>query len=284
MKSGNTDEHKVHFDPKWVADYFDEFGMKEWERLTATVVNEVNFHVHSHYLEHYVPRGSSVLEIGAGAGRFTQILATLTDSITVGDISRVQLELNEKHAIQYGFDGAVDCWHEMDICDMSVLSDAAFDVVVAYGGPFSYALDKRFEAIRECVRILKPGGILAASVMSMWGGARHKLRGVTAIPPAQNRKIVASGDVLPGSFEGAQHYYHMFRAREFSDFLTGSGLRIEALSAAVCLSVEQESVLEGIRDDAERWQSLLDMELESCAEPGALDLGPHIIGVGCKVT
>lgn len=284
MQSGNSDDHRNHYDAKWVANYFDAFGMKEWERLTATAVDEVNFHVHSHYLERHVPRGSSVLEIGAGAGRFTQVLSALTDSITVGDISRVQLELNEKHATQYGFYGAVDCWYEMDICDLSVLSDSAFDVVVAYGGPFSYALDRRFEAIRECVRILKPGGILAASVMSMWGGARHRLRGVTAIPPAQNRKIVTTGDVLPGSFDGAQHFYHMFRSREFSDFLTGGGLRIETLSAAVCLSVEQESVLEGIRGDAERWQALLDMEIEACAEPGALDMGPHIIGVGRKVT
>ena len=38
---------------------------------------------------------------------------------------------------------AVESWHQIDMCDMSAFADATFDIVVAYGGPFSYVLDRR---------------------------------------------------------------------------------------------------------------------------------------------
>ncbi|MCJ7736086.1 MAG: hypothetical protein MUQ10_02070, partial [Anaerolineae bacterium] len=81
-----------------IAKYFDEFGIREWNRLVATPVAEVSLHIHTHYLEEYVQPGSYVLEIGAGAGRFTQVLARLKAKVLVADISQVQIDLNMHHA------------------------------------------------------------------------------------------------------------------------------------------------------------------------------------------
>ena len=154
--------------------------------MVSTVVDEVNLHVHTHYLQKYVPSGARVLEIGAGAGRFTQILAELDASIWVADISPGQLDLNRLHAEKFGFAAAVEDWQVLDICDMKAIRATSFDCVVAYGGPLSYALDRREAAVRECARVLKPDGLLLASVMSLWGSAHYRLDGVLAIPPAQN--------------------------------------------------------------------------------------------------
>ena len=54
-----------------VAKYFDDFGDREWLRLQETPAAEVKLHVHSHYLQQFVVAGARVLDIGAGAGRFT---------------------------------------------------------------------------------------------------------------------------------------------------------------------------------------------------------------------
>ena len=110
-----------------VAGYFDELGMDEWERLVKTPVAEVKLHVHAHYLRAHVPARGRVLEIGAGPGRFTQLLAERSCRVVVGDISAVQLALNRQQAGELGFAAAVEDWLLMDICDMSELPAESFE-------------------------------------------------------------------------------------------------------------------------------------------------------------
>ena len=125
------------YNPENIAEYFDEFAVGEWERLVASPVDEVSLYLHTHYLQAFVHSGNKVLEIGAGAGRFTQILAQIGAQITVADISTMQLNLNRQFAAQLGFAQQVQTWQQLDICDMGALSSGVFDCVVAYGGPFS---------------------------------------------------------------------------------------------------------------------------------------------------
>ena len=83
-----------NYRPEAIASYFNEFGMAEWERLVRTPTEEVKLEIHAHYLRSYVTRQSRVLEIGAGPGRFTEMLSSLDCRVVVLDISSVQLDLN----------------------------------------------------------------------------------------------------------------------------------------------------------------------------------------------
>lgn len=203
------------YQPALIAKYFDKFGIREWERLTQTPTEKVSLAIHTHYLKQYISPGDRVLEIGAGAGRFTQILANLKAQIVVADISSGQLELNQRLAVEYGFESSVEDWQQTDICDLSDFETESFDVVVAYGGVFSYVLDKRDRALEESLRVIKPGGLLLLSVMSLWGTAHRYLDGVLALPTAVNQKITASGDISPTTFpQRKDNFMHLFRANE----------------------------------------------------------------------
>ena len=90
------------YSPQWVANFFDDYGEKEWERLVKTPTEEVKLFIHTHYLKEYIRSGDYVLEIGAGAGRFTQILVNLGARVLVADISENQLSLNKKRIIKNG--------------------------------------------------------------------------------------------------------------------------------------------------------------------------------------
>jgi ubiquinone/menaquinone biosynthesis C-methylase UbiE len=271
------------YDPDAVASYFDQVGQREWDRLTATPVDEVSLHVHAHYLRAYVPRGARVLEIGAGAGRFTQLLAELGARVVVADISPVQLDLNRHYAEQHGFRHAVEAWQQVDACAMGCFADAAYDCVVAYGGLFSYVLEQRDAALGECLHVLAPGGPLLASVMSLWGSAHRALEGVLALPVEINRRITATGDLTAETWPARKdNYMHLFRAEELRTWLAGAGLAVLCLSASNCLCTGHEEALREIRQDPARWGELLRMEVEACAEPGCLDMGTHIIAVGRK--
>jgi SAM-dependent methyltransferase len=267
------------YDPALVAQYFDAFGAREWTRLVDTPADEVKLHVHTHFLREHIRAGMHVLDIGAGAGRFTQLLAALGATITVADLSPGQLALNRAYANQYAFAHAVTDWIEADVCDLRAFADTAFDAVVCYGGPLSYVFERRREALAELCRVTAPGGVLLLSVMSLWGTVHAKLPGILTLDAAENAHIIATGDSRLGAADGTQHHCHMYRAHEFRGLLGATGCEVLALSASNCLSTAWGEELIAIRADAARWNELLAMEVEACAQDGSLDLGTHLIGV-----
>lgn len=271
---------KIQYNGQHIANYYDQYGEKEWQRLVADPVNEVKLHIHTHYLKEYVPPESRVLEVGAGPGRFTQILAQIGAQVVVSDISAVQLELNKKYAQEEGFAEAVLAWETADICDLSQFASSSFDRVVAYGGPFSYALDQRDTALRECLRVLRPGGILLLSVMSLWGTLHSFLPSVlNDVSGEANRKVVASGDLVTETYDNNQHFMHMFRASELQGWLNQAGTQLLAISASSSLSSTWAEQLTEIRQDQGQWDLLLELELEACSQPGALDMSTHLLAV-----
>ncbi|MHB1000770.1 MAG: methyltransferase domain-containing protein [Armatimonadota bacterium] len=265
------------YDPVWVQQHYDTYGMQEWNRWESSPATRIAFAVHSHYLQRYVRPGERVLEIGAGAGRFTQLLANITSHITVADISSVQLSLNRHQADVLGFDAAIEQWVQCDVCDMSGhFVDGEFDTVVAYGGLLSYVCDQAERALSEIRRVTKYGGRIFLEVMSLWGAVHYSLPGVLSIPVQLNRSIIALGN-LDRKMGISKQHIHMYRAKEFRQLLKNAGLSVELLSATAVLSSNWDDRLAILRDDGDEWQHLIEMELEACREPGCVDLGPHII-------
>jgi hypothetical protein len=75
------------YDAKHIARYFDQLAEGEWRRLEADGPARVSFHVHRCHLERYVSPGDRILEVGAGAGRFTIELARLgAEVVDVGQV------------------------------------------------------------------------------------------------------------------------------------------------------------------------------------------------------
>ena len=278
------DQPASDYNPEAIAGYFDQYGLREWNRLIETPVDEVSLYLHTYYLERYIQPGMRVLEIGAGAGRFTQILARIGARVLVGDISHGQLDLNRRFAHELGFEGAVEDWQQMDICDLNRFPEASFDCILAYGGPFSYVLERRDAALSECLRVLKPAGLLLASVMSLWGGAHANLDGVIGLPPEVNQRITTTGDLVPATYPGRKdRFMHLFRAGEYRQWLEKAGGEILAMSASGCLSIGWADLLKNYRQDNARWQELLRIELEASAERESLNLGTHLISVTRKL-
>src|SRR5262245_8230992 len=237
------------YNPNRVVQFFDAFGVQEWYRLIKNPTKEVALHVHAHYLKKFVCGGDHVLEIGAGAGRFTQILAGLHARIVVSDLSLVQLNLNRQYAEEYGYASSIEEWEQMDMCDMSPFADNSFDCVVAYGGPFSYVLDHRDTALKECLRVVRPGGLLLLSVISLWGSMHRNLDRAFEIPISTNQQIIATGDILPGMIAGYEQSFHLFRASELKNWLEQTGLEVLAISASDCLSSCWPEYVSQIRSD-----------------------------------
>lgn len=165
------------YDAAHISSFFDPYGEREWNRFEAPL-DRVSLHLHTHYLKKLIKPGMSVLDAGAGPGRFTIELAKVGAKVTVGDISKEQLAQNLERVLAAGFEDAVIARHQLDITDLSRFEDATFDAVLCYGGPLSYVMDRADDALAELLRVTKPGGVLLMSVMSKVGATRIFLPGV----------------------------------------------------------------------------------------------------------
>lgn len=259
--------------------YYDALGAAEWDRLDVDVAGRVSLEVHRRFLARFVPPGARVLEVGAGPGRFTLELAALGATVVVTDISPVQLELNRERVGATASEAAVERREIVDVCDVSRFEDGEFDVVLAYGGPLSYAFDQAEEALQGLLRITARGGTVLASVMSTLGTWRYQLRGVVnaaAIAGEDaNDRVLRTGDLRHLSATG--HACRMFRAAQLASLVQSAGGQIVAASASNWASLADPSVLAALEKDGDRWARFLEHEVDACAAPGAVDGGTHIL-------
>lgn len=264
------------YDAKQVTDFYNLDAEREWQRLISSPEEEVKLRVHNHYLHKYLYSGVNVLEIGAGPGRFTQTLHEIGCQVLVSDISPVQLQANRDKAKELGFDTSVTDWHTVDVSNLSLFNDSSFDAIVAYGGPLSYVFDQLDQALSECHRVLNPDGLLIASVMSLWG-TLHRF--FASFPENDPSSIVKHGDLTAETYPGTTHFCHLFRADELRDVMTRNGFEVITLSASSSLSSTHNDITEILRANPERWQNLIDMEIEASASSGMIEAGTHMIVV-----
>lgn len=257
---------------------YDGAGDQEWERLERDARGRVTFEVHRQFLSRYLHAGQHVLEIGAGPGRFTIVLAELGVTVDVTDFSNVQLELNRTHLEGSDAEQAIASRSILDICDTSRFADASFDAVVAYGGPLSYAFEDAPAAMTGLLRILKPDGVLVASVMSLLGSWRYFLGGVVEETKLYgddaNDRVFDTGDIrhMPTG-----HTCQMFRSHEIVDLVNACGGVVVAMSASNWASLGDPDLLAELEGDPHQWARFIDKEVRACAEPGAVDGGTHLL-------
>jgi ubiquinone/menaquinone biosynthesis C-methylase UbiE len=107
--------------------------------------------------------GQDVLDLGCGMGETVIALALQGASCTGYDFSRKRIKAARLLAKQQGAERA--CRFEVrDAAAPLPLADASVDVVISQRGGLSYS-DPR-EVLPEVARVLRPGGLLAACVVS----------------------------------------------------------------------------------------------------------------------
>jgi len=187
------------------------------------------------------------------------------------------LDANRDRVAAAGAEGGVLDRVEADVTDLSPFSDGAFDVTLCLAGPVSYAADRAADAVAELVRVTRPGGTLVVSVMSTLGSLRAFLPGVIEELRLYGiehvERVFAIGE-LTAEHNGG-HQLRMFRWSELRELITATGSTIlEASASNLFESVDHDPY--ATLNEPER-RHLLGWEVRAAAEPGAIDLGTHMV-------
>ena len=274
------------YDPDYTKTFYDAYVQAEWSRLEETAYGRLQALIHADFLQRYITNGDRVLDAGSGPGRFSIEIVRLGATVTVLDISDQQLELAKHKFAEAKILNKIDQCLKGDIVDLSMFPDNHFDVVVCFGGALSYTCERRYEAIKELVRVTRPGGILLISVMCRSGVQNWVRKGM--IPILENPdeaaelgtsfwSVLNTGD-LPG-FEsriGMRHpAMHLFTADELISLLPGC--EVLELAGSNVIAPEFSLELDAIAENPKAWETVVKLEKKVNTNPGLVNSGTHII-------
>jgi SAM-dependent methyltransferase len=263
----------VTYEAQRIAAFFDAYGEQEWTRFEDGRTPSTSLAVHLEHLRRFVHPGDRVLDIGAGPGRFTLELARLGADIVVADLSPGQLELNQRRLVEAGLEDRVVDRVVADVTELTSFDDDAFDAVVCFGGPVSYAHERSEDAVSELVRVARPGGHVLVSVMSLVG-ALIAYTGIALDLVRRDGPGPLEQTLRDGILPEADGYGHlamrMFRWSELEALLSRHGTVVAATAAGLFAAEPPEAELRDL---------LARVELELGAEPGAISCGQHILAV-----
>jgi len=141
-----------------IAAAYDKGVVEEYNRLVSTPLFEAEYMLISELMDKYITNGSTVIDIGAGPGRYAEFLLKKHCKIGLVDLSSKSLEIFN-HRIHYQQKANVlfirtACASSVDF----IKSDFADAVLLM--GPMYHLIyeDERENALRHAYRILKPGG------------------------------------------------------------------------------------------------------------------------------
>jgi SAM-dependent methyltransferase len=255
----------------------------EWQRLEVGAQARLEYLITTAALHRYLPPSTlpcRILDAGGGPGRYTIALAQQGYVMTLLDLSPALLQHAEQQ-LQVAdpvVRTRVEALVEGSITDLSRFPDQSFDAVLCLGGPLSHVveLDDRQRALKELVRVARPGAPLFISVMNRLGAYRSAVQW----PDCWEQffpHLPQTGLATIGPHEAPTYF---FLPEEFVTALADAGLAVIRLYGCngIGAHLEEQHVRE-LMADGERWSEWEALLLATADHPAIAGVSNHILAV-----
>jgi 2-polyprenyl-3-methyl-5-hydroxy-6-metoxy-1,4-benzoquinol methylase len=194
----------------------------EDSRLVKDDCHRVEFITTLYFLDDYLRPELKIIDVGAGTGRYAFYLAQQNCCVTALDVVPKYVDLMQVKAKEQSLN--VDI-RQSDARDLAQFGNAQFDMVLCMGPLYHLKTKKdRNQALNACLRILKPGGIIAAAYVNRY--ASHLWEVLKNDEPLDTKflhRIIAKG-IQAG--EKSDSFYFSFPA-EIEQMMSDSGVSKE---------------------------------------------------------
>jgi ubiquinone/menaquinone biosynthesis C-methylase UbiE len=270
-------------DRNTIAAAYDAGVDEEYNRLVSTPLCEAEFMLVSELLSEYISEGSTVIDIGAGPGRYAEFLLSKNCNVGTIDLSALSLasftkRINGNYGKSLLF-SKTSCATELEW----VQSESA-DAVLLMGPLYHLTSEEeRTKAIANSYRILKKGGFVFSIFMSPYPKLNPLLEGADSI--LTNRELIntvqenCTTKVMFQGFEIEQYRCWPLYAREImekQDFITERIRNIEGVGSFY----NKQNLSEFDNNNSK--QALFRMLRNTCENPNLLGITHQYLYVGKK--
>ncbi|MCZ7646622.1 MAG: class I SAM-dependent methyltransferase [Planctomycetota bacterium] len=163
-----------------------------------------------------------IADLGCGTGRYGLRLARSGYQVTFSDLSLRMLETARRKAEDLGI--ADRClFQQADIVELGELPGAPFALAIAQGDVLSFAASPP-RALKQIRRLLRPGGVLVASVDQTYAALEH----YATKPDLEGMQhLVQRGEMEWLAHDPSERFpVHTFSAEQLKDLIEKAGLEL----------------------------------------------------------
>lgn len=141
----------------YLIDYYSHY---DENRRLEPKHGSVEFLTTMRYIQRYIAAGDRVLEIGAGTGRYSHALARQGYAVDAVELVDHNIEIFRQKT-QPGENITIT---QANALDLSAFPDNRYNITLLLGPLYHlYHTDDKRQALREAIRVTKPGGVIFAA-------------------------------------------------------------------------------------------------------------------------
>lgn len=234
----------------------------------------VEFLTTMHYIKRYIKPGDALLEIGAGTGRYSHALAQNGYSVDAIELVEHNMEIFKQHT-QPGENIRIV---QGNALDLSVFPDETYDITLLLGPLYHlYTVKDKRQALREAIRVTKPGGILFAAYVISDGCLLDEGFQRSNINVAE---YIEKGLLDPDTFAARSEpkdLFELVRKEEVDDLMSVfPTTRLHYVATDGCALFMRESI---DRMDEQTFQLFLKYHLATCEREDLLGVTSHALDI-----
>jgi len=210
-----------------------------------------------------------IVDLGCGTGKYGLRIAKSGYTVTLSDLSHGMLEVARRKAAEMGLTERTN-FIQADIGDLKELPRAHFALAIAQGDVLSFA-EEPARALKEVRKILRPGGVIVASVDQAYAAILHyaekeDLEGL--------EKLLMRGEMEWLANDPSERFpVHTFTAENLRSMLEKAGLEVLDIFGKTVLPFKK---LEAQFQDPQATERIMALEKKLCRKASALGMASHL--------
>lgn len=234
-------------------------------RLSKSRASRIEFYTTLNFIKKYLQPKDRILDIGAGTGVYSKVLAELGHEVTALELALPNVIKMRESLKELNIDIL-----EGNALDLSMFEDNSFDFVLCLGPLYHLSSSEdKMKCVQEAKRVCKPEGILFFAYIS------------------NDMVFVTETMLYNPNFLNSDHYTSAFKINDgpfcfmtvvqMRRLMKNNGLLKVAHFAADGLSELMEDRINSMSD--EQFQEWLNFHFYTCEKPECLGFSNHIVFV-----